>query len=69
MNRPLFLVRKPPPAEPFYADADQQDEPVPDVPLIAVLVAVVWRLRWHIAAALAVVGVIKLVFWLAWRLG
>ena len=52
-----------------YADADQQEEPVPDVPLIAVLVAVVWRLRWWIgivvAAALLALGVV----YGAWRLG
>jgi hypothetical protein len=52
-----------------YADPDQQDDPVPDVPLMAALVAVVWWLRWGILAGVAVVGVIKLVFWLAWRLG
>jgi hypothetical protein len=68
MTRPLFLVRNPPPTEPFYADADQQDEPVPDVPLMAALLAVVWGLRWGILAGVAVVGIIRLVFWLAWRM-
>jgi hypothetical protein len=51
-----------------YADADQQDDLVPDVPLMAALVAVVWWLRWGILAGVAVVGVIKLVFWLAWMM-
>jgi hypothetical protein len=37
-----------------YADPDQQDEPVPDVPLMAALVAVVWWLRWWIMAAVGV---------------
>ena len=37
-----------------YADPDQQDDPVPDVPLLAVLVAVVWWLRWWIMAAVGV---------------
>lgn len=42
-----------------YADPDQQDDPVPDVPLLAVLVAVVWRLRWllfGIAAGIVAIG-------------
>lgn len=37
-----------------YADPDQQDDPVPDVPLMAALVAVVWWLRWWIMAAVGV---------------
>jgi hypothetical protein len=52
-----------------YADPDQQDEPVPDVPLIAALVAVVWWLRWWIgiviAGALLALGVV----YGAWRMG
>jgi hypothetical protein len=52
-----------------YADPDQQDDPVPDVPLMAALVAVVWWLRWWIgiviAGALLALGVV----YGAWRMG
>ena len=53
MNRPLFLVRHDPPAQPFYADADQQIEPVPDVPLLAALLAFAWSKRVWIGIVLA----------------
>ena len=42
-----------------YADADQQDEPVPDVPLLAALLAFAWSwLGWLLVAVgvLLVVG-------------
>jgi hypothetical protein len=48
-----------------YADADQQDDPVPDVPLMAALVAVVWWLRWWIMAAVGVGAVVFGVVWIA----
>ncbi len=51
-----------------YADADQEDEPVPDVPMIAALVAVVWRLRWWIMAAVGVGAVVFGVVWIAGKL-
>lgn len=51
-----------------YADPDQQDEPVPDVPLIAALVAVVWWLRWWIMAAVGVGVVVFGVVWIAGRM-
>ena len=51
-----------------YADADQQDEPVPDVPLMAVLVAVVWGLRWWIMLAVGVGVVVFGVVWIAGKL-
>ena len=51
-----------------YADPDQQDEPVPDVPLMAALVAVVWWLRWWIMAAVGVGVVVFGVVWIAGRM-
>ena len=51
-----------------YADPDQQDDPVPDVPLIAALVAVVWWLRWWIMAAVGVGVVVFGVVWIAGRM-
>ena len=51
-----------------YADPDQQDDPVPDVPLLAVLVAVVWWLRWWIMAAVGVGVVVFGVVWIAGRM-
>jgi hypothetical protein len=75
MNRPLFLVRHDPPAEPFYADADQQIEPVPDVPLFAALLAFAWRKRVWMLCVLGGVVVVWIVFavvagtWALWNLG
>lgn len=51
-----------------YADPDQQDDPVPDVPLMAALVAVVWWLRWWIMAAVGVGVVVFGVVWIAGRM-
>ena len=51
-----------------YADPDQQDDPVPDVPLLAALVAVVWWLRWWIMAAVGVGVVVFGVVWIAGRM-
>ena len=58
MKRPLFLVRHDPPAQPFYADADQQDEPVPDVPLLAALLAFAWSKRIWLLVAVGVLLVV-----------
>ena len=51
-----------------YADPDQQDDPVPDVPLMAALVAGVWWLRWWIMAAVGVGVVVFGVVWIAGRM-